>query len=182
MKPAPAQQEPEKQPEVQAKPRSLKTLLEWSAPSRLFKKREREYFTTIGAIAFLVCFLLLLFKEWMLIVVIIAFVFASYVMSTIAPDEADHKITTLGIVSGGKRYDWDKLKRFWFGEKWGQRILFADTMITFPRRLILLLNGASETKIRKILSEYLPEEEPEKTWIDKASEWLSARVPLEKEA
>lgn len=160
--------------------RTLKTLLEWKAPSRVFKKRDKEYFTTIASIAVLLAIILIFFKEWLLIMVIVALVFVSYVMATVPPEEVEHKITNQGVTTGGKSYKWEDLARFWLGEKHNQKILFVETQIKFPRRLILLLGVTNEAEVKKTLSEYLPYEEPEKTWMDKAGDWLTKNIPLEK--
>jgi hypothetical protein len=160
--------------------RTLKTLLEWSAPSRVFKKRDKEYFTTIASIAVLIAIILLFFKEWLLIMVIVAMVFVTYVMATVPPEQVEHQITTLGIKTGGKNYDWEDLKRFWLSEKHNQKILYIDTKIRFPKRLILLLGETNEAEVKKMLSDYLSYEEPEKTWMDNAGDWLTKNIPLEK--
>lgn len=162
------------------RPEPLKTLLEWKAPIRPFKKRDREYFTTIGAIVFLLAVILLFLKEWLLIAVIVALMFVAYVLATVQPENVDHKITNRGIVSGGKNYNWNELLRFWFSEKWGQKILQVETIARFPKRLIMLLGEVEQKKVSSILSDYLLFEEPEKTWVDNASDWLSRRIPLEK--
>jgi len=170
----------EGQPVQVVKPEPLKTLVEWKAPVRPFKKRDREYFTTIGAIVFLLAVILFFLKEWILIAVIIALVFVSYILATVQPEEVEHKITNRGIITGGKTYRWEELFRFWFTEKWGQKILNISTVVRFPGRLTLLLGEANQEQVKKILSDYLPFEEPEKTWADNASSWLSRQVPLGK--
>ncbi len=164
----------------QVKNSSLKTLLSWSAPNRLFKRRSREYFTTILAIAFLLGVILFFFKEWFLIMVVVAFVFVTYVMGTIPPENVEHKITNRGIITGEKNYRWNELGRFWLTQKDEQNLLFLETSESFPKRLILLLGEIEPKKVKKLLLEYLPYEEPAKTWMEKAGEWLSAKFPLEK--
>lgn len=161
------------------KPEPLKTLLAWTASERPFKRRSREYFTTIGAIVFLIGVILLFLKEWLLIVVMIALMFVAYIMSTVEPRKVEHKITNQGIVTGGRRYRWGELGRFWFTEKWGEKVLHTETLFGMPRQLLMLLGETKQEQVKKILSDYLPFEEPEKTWVDNASEWLSRRVPLE---
>ena len=165
-----------KTPEI----RTLKTLLVWKAPSRVFKKHDREYFTTIASIAILIAIILLFFKEWLLIMVIVAMIFVTYVMATVPPEIVEHKITSLGIVTGSKNYNWEDLKSFWLGEKHSQKILYIDTQIRFPKRLILLLGETNVTEVKKTLSDHLSYEEPEKTWMDKAGDWLTKNIPLEK--
>ena len=157
----------------------LKVLLEWQAAVRPFKKRTREFYTTIGAIASLLIIILLFIQEWLLIVVIIAFAFVSYVLGTVRPGQAKHEITNRGIITGESKFTWPELNRFWFSQKFGQKILHVETNIRFPRQLMLLLNETSQEKVKKLLEDYLLFEEPEKTWMDNASRWLSEKVPLE---
>jgi len=168
-----------KQEEKSTKLGPLKTLLAWSAPNRLFKKREREYFSTAGAIAFLLAVILIFFKEWLLIAVIIALGFMVFILGTIQPEQVEHRITNQGIVTGGKTYRWPQLERFWFEEKLGQKILCVETRLPFPRRLMMLLGEVNQKELRQILDEYLLFEKPEKAWMDKAGDWLSEKVPLE---
>jgi len=164
----------QKQPES----RTLKTLLEWEAPVRPFKKKDKEYFTTILAIVFLLAVILIFLKEWLLIAVIIALTFVVYVMGTIPPENVRHKITTRGIFTGSKNYQWEQLRRFWFGEKYGQKILYVENF-GFPRVLMMLLGQTDKAKVKAVLSDYLPEETPEKTWMDKAAQWLTTKISLE---
>lgn len=160
-------------------PSPLKTLLVWSAPSRPFKKRSKEFFSTVGTIALLMIIILVFFKEWLLIMVIIAMAFVTYVLATIQPEKIEHQITSRGITTGGKKYLWDNLNRFWFGQKSSQEMLFLETKSGMPRVLILLLGEAEQPKLKKVLDEYLLFEEPEKTWLDNAGLWLSQKFPLE---
>jgi len=162
------------------KPETLKVLLQWKAPMRPFKKRDREFFTTMGSIALLLIVILLFLKEWFLILTIIALVFVAYILGTVQPEEVEHRITNRGINTGKRTYRWEELGRFWFSQRWDQKILHVETLVRFPRRLMLLLGEISQDQFEKILSQYLPLEEPEKTWMDNASEWLSRRVPLER--
>lgn len=169
----PAQAKPE------TKPRTLKTLLTWTAPERPFKKRNREYFTTIGAIVFLIGVILFFLKEWVLILVMVSLVFVAYIMATVEPRKVEHKVTSQGIITGERSYKWEELIRFWFTKRWGETILHVETFTGLSRHLMLLLGETKQGQVKKVLSDYLPFEEPEKAWIDNASEWISRRVPLE---
>lgn len=170
----------EKQPNpVTVVKEPLRDLLVWQAPARLFKKRDREYYTTVGAIIFLLAVILLFLKEWLLIGVIISLGFVCWVLSTVPPEDTENKITTRGIFAGGKRYDWNVLGRFWFFNKWGNEILNIETYLGFPRRLMLLLGKTSKDQIKTTLEKYLILEKPQQTFIDKASLWLQKKVPLE---
>lgn len=162
------------------KPEALKVLVTWRSPSRLFKRLSRERFATIGSIVFLVAIILVFLQEWFLIAVIISLVFFSYVLSRIQPEEIEHQITNKGITTGGKSYVWDQLVRFWFEEQGNQGVLLVDGSDRFPFRLLLLLSEKNKEDIKKILAAYLPEEKPEKSWTDRAGEWITRQIPLEK--
>ncbi len=162
-------------------PEPFKELLVWQAFARPFKTRNREYYSTLGAIVLLLAIILLFLKEWLLIGVIISLSFLTYVLSSVPPEKIEHKLTTRGVISGGKRYDWNLLSRFWFSQKWGYEILNIETRLTFPRRLMLLLGKMEKEKLKSVIERYLPFEKPEKTFFDKASLWLQEKFPLETE-
>lgn len=159
----------------------LKDLLVWKSPARVFKKRDREFYTTIAAIIFLLAVIMLFLKEWMLIALIISFGFMAYVLSTVEPQEVEHKITTKGVVTGEKRYEWQYLISYWFSKKWGNQILNIQTRLGFPPRLIMLLGKTEKATLQKILDKYIVMEKPQKSWIDKSGEWLAEKFPLESE-
>ena len=163
------------------KPVELKSLLKWEAPVRPFKKRDREYYTTIAAIVFLLAVILLFLKEWLLIAVMVALMFVAYVLATVPPENTSHEITTLGLVVSGKSYLWKELRRFWFSRKWSETILHLDTNLKFPGRLMLLLGGIPEARVKELLEKQIQYEVPEKTFMDRSAAWLSAKIPLEKE-
>jgi hypothetical protein len=161
----------------QEKPREV--LLSWKSPSRLFKKRDKEYFTNIGAIVFLLVIILLFAREFVLIAAVVSIVFLIYVLSTVPPEEAEHHITNLGIESAGHYYRWNELAEFWFEEQWGQVVLMVQPIV--GTRIIILLGTQDRERVRGLIAEHIPfREKPEKTWTDNAASWLSKKVPLEK--
>ncbi len=44
-------------------PQPLKVLMVWQAPARLYKTRDKEFYSTLGAIAFLIAVILLSSKS-----------------------------------------------------------------------------------------------------------------------
>lgn len=153
--------------------------VEWVSPSRLFKKRDREYFTNIGAIVFLLSVILVFAREFVLIAAVLSIVFLIYVLSTIPPEEVKHKITNLGIESAGAFYRWEQLFDFWFEEQWGQTMLVIRP-IMMPRTTILL-GGQDRNTVREYIAKHIPfREAPQKTWVDNAASWLTKKIPLEK--
>ena len=154
-------------------------LLAWSSPSRLFKKRDKEYFTNIGAIVFLLVVILVFAREFLLIAAVVSIVFLVYVLSTVPPEEVTHRITNLGVESAGHYYRWEELSEFWFEEQWGQDLLVLRPIIGM--RIIILLGVQDKVLVRILIAQYIPfREKPEKSWVDNASSWLSKKIPLEK--
>lgn len=161
--------------------RQLKVLFTWKAATRPFKKRDKEFWTTILAIIFLIVLILFFVKEWFLIAAIISLAFVFYVLSTVPPEEIEYRITNKGVAFEDKSYDWEFLWRFWFSDKYDQRILNIDTRLNLPGRLLFVIKKEDEPKIKEILEKYLLNEEAPPTFFDKASNWLAKKVPLELE-
>lgn len=156
-----------------------KILLEWSAPSRPYKVRTREFYTTILSIAFLLGVILLLLKEFLLIGVIMAFAFLSYVLSTYKPDDAKHQITTLGIRTDGKLYAWDQLTNFWLKKQWDQEVIICKTVTSLPGVILLVLDHSKREDIINAIGEKIPLVKPTDSFVDRASKWLGNKIPLE---
>ncbi len=162
-----------------AKEEKQEVYLSWSSPSRLFKKRDKEYFTNIGAIVFLLTVILVFAREFLLIAAVLSIVFLIYVLSTVPPEEVNHRLTSLGMESAGHFYRWEELSEFWFEEQWGQVILVIRPV--FGPRIIILLGVQDRAKVRGIMAKHVPfREQPEKSWVDNAASWLTKKIPLEK--
>ncbi len=167
---SPAPENEEKQEEV---------YLTWASPSRLFKKRDKEYFTNIGAIVFLLSVILIFAREFVLVAAVISVVFLVYVLSTVPPEEVKHKITNLGIESAGHFYRWEELVDFWLEEQWGQSMVVLHPYI--GTRIIILLADVKKDAVREVIAKHIPfREVPDKSWVDNAATWLTQKIPLEK--
>lgn len=151
----------------------------WSSPSRLFKKRDREFFVNILAIVFLLSVILVFIREFVLIAAVLSIVFLIYVLSTVPPEAVKHRITNMGIESAGHFYRWEECADFWFEEQWGQIVLVLR-LFTQPR-LMILLSDQKKEKIREFVAAHIPfREEPDRSWVDNAARWISEKIPLEK--
>ncbi len=134
--------------------------LTWSSPSRLFKRRDKEYFTNIGAIVFLLTVILVFAREFVLVGAVLSIVFLVYVLSTVAPEDVKHTISNLGIESAGHFYRYEELVEFWFEDQWGQTLLILRPIV--GSRIIILLGTMDKEKVQKALKEYIAyREQPE---------------------
>lgn len=157
-------------------------LYEWVSASRPYKKRDREFYTTIGVIVFLVSLILFFAGQFLFIAVVVSGAFVAYVLNTIPPDNVHNAITTFGIRSGQQLFYWEELGRFWFTEKNKTSMLHVETARAFPGVLVLLLQDISqEEELKKIILKYTVFEKPKDTWVDKATLWMQEKFPLEKD-
>lgn len=156
-----------------------KILAEWSSPARPYKERTREFYTTILSIAFLLGVILLLLKEFLLIGVIMAFAFLSYVLATHKPDNVTHQITENGIITDSKLYKWEELLQYWVSKQWDQEVIMVKTIKTIPGLLVMVLSPSHKASILKAFEGKLTNEKPVDSFVDRASRWLGEKIPLE---
>lgn len=160
----------------------VKTYLSWQAPARPFRKKDRSYYTTIAIIVILLILIAFLAKEILLIGVLLALAFVTYVLGFVPPEEIEYKISTQGVTIGGHFYFWDYLDSFWFAEKEGHNVLHILTRLRFPGELMLVLSSSAsnEEEIKKIAVRYLPYHEiAPKSLTEKWGEYLQKHFPLE---
>ena len=158
----------------------IKTLLSWEAPSRPFRKKDRSYYTTIAILVILLILIALLAREFLLIGVILALTFVTYVLAFVPPGLVNYRISTQGIVIGEDFYFWHFLDAFWFKEKDEVKVLHIQTRLRFPAQLMLVLGSQDEEKVKKAVARFLPfVEVPYKSWMEKWSEGLQKNFPLE---
>lgn len=153
-------------------------ILLWEAASRPYKKRDRQYYTTIAVIVFLLSLILFFAGQFLPIAVVISVGFLAYVLSAVPPVMVKIKITTWGIRVEDQIYYWEQLGRFWLTDKYKQRLLHVETA-RFPGRITLLLGDQTEADITAILSQVLLKQKPEPTSFDKATDWLQKKIPID---
>ncbi|MFC1654135.1 hypothetical protein ACFL1M_04805 [Patescibacteria group bacterium] len=155
-------------------------LLEWMAPSRPFKKRNKEFYSTVGVIVLLISIILLFAKEIMLILAILSLVFFSYVIATVPPQKIEYKITSRGLRFFGQLYYFEDLGRYWFEEKLGSTVLFVEVFQGVASKLMgVLPNDLKQESVKKELDKFLVNEKPDPTTMDRAAKWIQEKVPLE---
>jgi hypothetical protein len=167
----PAQENTEKvkhEPEIE--------LISWTAPARPFKRRNKEFYITLIAIAAIVGLVLFLVEGWMPVILIISLVFLFYVMSTVEPEQIEYKITNKGIKVAGKKTEWAGLTRFWFSRRFDSQLLVMETLF-LPGRMELVIDPGKKEEIKKTLLKFLPEEEAPASALDRAANWFSKRMP-----
>src|SRR3990170_6825781 len=157
-----------------------KAIISWKAPERIFKARSKKYFTKVALYAFIFILLAIAIGEYVFIGVIMAVVFVVYVLATHAPQTIEHKITNMGVTSGGRAFLWEELDSFWFDKKGDDRLMLVETKLHYPGRLIILLTTVSERALLDLLEKHLHyHARPVHTLLDKWANSLQQRINLE---
>jgi hypothetical protein len=154
-------------------------LFEWEAPIR-FKMPfdSRTYLLVVGACLVFIVFLAVL-GNYGLMAAIIAMLFFVYAAGTIEPIKVKHMVTTRGIDSLGKLYEWFMLEDFWFSDKEGQNLLVVGTKLRVPGRLMMLVDKKDRAAIFVLLQDKLLYKEIRKQGrVEKMS--LGEYIPMEK--
>ena len=165
----------------QNQPQPEQLVLEWKAASRPYRKRNRQYYTTVGAIIFLLILILLAMNQFLPIAVVLVTAFFAYVLSAVPPEVVVNQITTYGIRTDQNFYAWDEMGRFWFETVAKQRILKIE-INRFPNQFTLLTGDINKKDMIELLSEALVMQQPEKTSFEKAAAWLQHAIPLDIES
>jgi len=150
-------------------------LLTWTAPARPFKRKNREFYANLFAMAGIVGLVLFLVEGWMPVILIISIIFLYYVMNTVEPEKIEYRITNKGISVGGNTSVWDSLVRFWFAKRLDSELVVVETS-TFPGRLEFVIDQEKKDKISEKLKDYIPEEKAPPSFLDKSSNWIGKKL------
>lgn len=128
-------------------------MFEWEAPERMALKIEnRQFLIMLVACMVLVLYFAIL-GNYYLMACVIALIFFLYVASTNKPLMMKYKVTTRGIDTGDKLYEWFMLNDFWFSTKEDQLFLNLTTKLRFPKGLIFLVNEEDKDPLFVLLQE-----------------------------
>ena len=154
-----------------------KSIVSWKSPERIFKARSQKYFVKVALYSLVFILAAIAFGEYFLVGVIIAVAFVVYVLATAAPATIEHKITNMGIISGGHAFLWEELDSFWFDKKGDDRLLLVQTNLHFPTRLFMILTTVSERTLLDVVEKHIHfHHAPVHTLFDKWAHTLQKRI------
>lgn len=151
-------------------------LVTWTAPARPFKRRDRQFYVTVFAMAGIVGLVLFFAEGAMPVILIVSLVFLYYVLSTVPPEDVEYKITSKGIKVSGKLTEWPYLTRFWFAKRSGSEILIFETLL-IPGRIEFIIKDDMKEKLKKEISAHIPYEEVPAGSFDRVTEWFAKFLP-----
>jgi hypothetical protein len=156
-----------------------RVLLQWPAPERPFRRINRQVFSTILSLAFLLGVILFFIEGAMPVITLIAVIFLYYVLGTIPPRTVTHRLTNWGIETEGHRWNWDDMTRYWFDGDKDHRMAVIELISGFPRHLrILLGESIKEDQLKSHLEKYLIHDRPEPNWLERIEKWSKSKINL----
>lgn len=174
--PANTQNQTQATPQNSPPSRSEKVLFSWSAPERPFKRRTREFWVSVSAIAAIVSLILFLIEGPVSVILVISIIFLFYMLSTVEPKVIKYEITNYSINIAESKNDISMFIRYWFDKRFDVDILVLETT-TIPGRLELVINPSDKKAIKKALDKFFEEGEAVQDNIDAAAGWLSGKIP-----
>jgi len=153
-----------------------KVLFSWVSASRPFKRRDREFWVTVITIATVAGLILFLVEGVMPVLLIISLVFLFYILTTVEPEKIEYKITNRGIKIGSKSTQWDLMRRYWFGSRLDSSLIIFE-ISAIPGRLEFVIDPKDKENIKKVLKDYVIEEEASSSYLDRTADWLAKKLP-----
>jgi len=156
----------------------------WKAPLRAYKKRGKLVLRFFLAVALLLSLIVFFFGDKILLIPIWALLFLFYVLTITPPPEVENKITRFGIETAGITLRWEVLSHFYFRKRFGFHILtIVSHAPYFYHAYLVVPNDNIKNSLITILSEHLIyQEKPQRSFTDKAVDWLSNLIPDEGES
>lgn len=145
---------------------------QWVAPSRLAIKRDKNWYWTVALVIMFIILFAVLAKQFMLVAVALAFMFAIYVTQSVPASDTVYKLTKQGVEIGEGEsleiYSWAQLLDFSYYYKSNTEIMYIDTILAVPQRLQILFSQEDRKNINMIMETNLPYKPP-----PKKQDWLS---------
>lgn len=141
--------------------------LAWRAPEfEIFKRDQKWYFYILGILLAIIAYAIFTNGLVMAITFILIGV-VGYIYIQKDPRTLDFMLTRKGIVAGREIYDFDNLRSFWvFYEEDGLQVISLHTQSYLAPFIHIPIGDQDPTEIRKILLQYIPEEEHKPGIID----------------
>lgn len=146
------------------------SLFAWEAPIRFRLPLDMKTYMVIVALSMLFVVYLAVLGHYGLMAALIALLFFVYVAGTTEPISVNHNITTRGVETMDKLYEWYMLNQFWFTKKEDEYMLHIDTHLRFPARLLLVVDKKDLSTIFVLLQDKLLYKDVKKDkWLDKTT-------------
>lgn len=160
-------------------------VLDWLADSRYIRPRTRQYYSSLLVLIVLLSLILFFARQMVLIVLIWAMYFLTYVLGRIQAEDVHIQITTYGIRYQDQLVMWEEISRFWVKEIHGFQQIHIEVPDRIFRQLVLLPSNQSSPvavgieDMVDLIGRVVPYQEPIPNQFDRWVQWLEQKFPLE---
>ncbi|HAT74113.1 MAG: hypothetical protein US30_C0006G0010 [Candidatus Moranbacteria bacterium GW2011_GWF2_36_839] len=141
--------------------------LHWRAPEFETFERDRKWYFYITAILIAIVAYAIFTNGLVMAITFILIGVVGYIYIEKDPRTLDFMLTRDGVVAGREIYDFDNIRSFWvFYEEDGLRVISLHTESYLAPFIHIPIHDQDPTEIRKILLEYIPEEEHKPGMMD----------------
>jgi len=164
-------------------PPNPQLILSWKAPLRAYKKRGEKILRFYLAVSLLLSLIVFFFGDKILIVPILTLFFLFYILTITPPPEVENKITIFGLETAGITFRWEALSHFYYTKKFGMNVLtLVGHAPFFYHSYLIVPEEETKAKLIEVLSNYIIYmEKPQRSFTDKAIDWLSNLVPSDED-
>jgi len=129
----------------------------WEADDRVSYTIKGEQKTTYGFLVVLIALYFIWVGQPLISLAVSAVFFVIYILYTVPASRVTHSIESAGIRSGGQLYLWEDMKSFWIAEKDARMVLYIETRLNFPSRLIFFIDSFNDAeRIVTLLLDQIP--------------------------
>jgi len=149
-------------------------LAEWEAEEFEIQPRNLSWYAIRGGLLLLVAAYLVYIKNWILLATVLMLGMVFFLAGRLKPRILHCSISKSGVAVGDKTFGYDQLKTFWFSNvKGATKLHLISTFKLMPVISLRTNNIDLESKIRAILSQFLPESKGRgEDLIDKVNRFL----------
>lgn len=141
--------------------------IHWRAPEFEIFDRDRKWYLYISAILIAVVAYAVFTNSLIMAITFILIGVVGYIYINKEPRVLDFMVTQDGVVAGREIYDFDNLKSFWvfYGED-DLRVISLHTGSFLAPYIHIPIGDQDPSEIRRILLDYIPEEEHKPGAVD----------------
>lgn len=142
--------------------------LEWRIEEPNFTPKTAEWFWALGIFAFALIVFSILLKNYLLIVIVALAAFIIYGSKNKKPELINFRLDNEGLYIEHKFHPYDSFESFWIfpASVNKERELALRYKRHLAPLLIVSFHDNDESKIKRILDKYLPENEEQESLID----------------
>lgn len=133
--------------------------MEWVGPARVYFDREHNFFVALFVGTMVIGFILVLFRQYSLMLVVMALAFAVYATNKHAPKQVRYQILNNSVKIDDDKYLYTEITSFWIDEVGGQKVLRFFLPGGHLERVEMVIDPAKEEEIEDLILDYVPYEE-----------------------